>query len=121
MLPSALDMCGRGQRDASLTYKAYDAANKRIEVTAVSCHYCFLLGQESFPRWFHHVHGHLPNENLNAFRKKGKGRKQIQSSRYKQNEKTERDTNKDKTKTKEKHLAYYKNLGDILSQFGLCS
>lgn len=33
-----------------LTYEAYDAADKGVEVTTVSCHNGFLLGQESFPR-----------------------------------------------------------------------
>ncbi len=47
-----------------LTNEAYDAAYKGVEVTAVSCHNGFLLGQESFPRGFHHIHGHLSNENL---------------------------------------------------------
>ncbi len=49
-----------------LTYEAYDAADKGVEVTTVSCHNGFLLGQESLPRWFHHIHGHLSDENLHT-------------------------------------------------------
>lgn len=48
------------------TYEAYDAADKRVEVTTVSCHDGFLLGQQSFPRRLHHIHGHLANENLHT-------------------------------------------------------
>lgn len=51
---------------AFLTYEAYDAADKGVEVTTVSCHNGFLLDQESFPRWFHHIHGHLSDENLHT-------------------------------------------------------
>lgn len=53
-------------RNKSLTYEAYDATDKGVEVTTVSCHDGFLLGQESFPRRLHHVHGHLADENLHT-------------------------------------------------------
>lgn len=54
------------EKKKSLTYEAYDATDKGVEVTTVSCHDGFLLGQESFPRRLHHVHGHLADENLHT-------------------------------------------------------
>lgn len=70
MLPSAVSLLRGtgGRRPDSLTYEANDAADQRVEVAAVSRHDDFLLGQESLPRRFHHVHGHLADENLHRFR-----------------------------------------------------
>lgn len=50
--------------DDHLTYEAYDAADEGVEVTAVPRHDGFLLGQQSFPRRLHHIHGDLSDENL---------------------------------------------------------
>ena len=68
-----------------LTYKAYDAADKGVEVTTVSCHDGLLLGQESFPRRLHHVHGHLSDENLHTKKRQRATQKQEHRQGRKEN------------------------------------
>lgn len=59
--------CGSG----SLTDEADDAADERVEITVVPRHDGLLLSQESLPGRFHHVHGHLSDEDLHANSREG--------------------------------------------------
>lgn len=59
---------------ASLTDEADDAADERVEVTAVARHDGLLLSQERLPGGLHHVHGHLSDEDLGGERQKKRGR-----------------------------------------------